>query len=74
LREADHTVEFQRFEGARSMSLTAAAFAFQTFHPRLLQVSPANTRFQAGQILARMRAYPRRIDQQIARLRVGTRG
>ncbi len=69
--QADEAVDDQRFEGERSMSVTATAFAFQTFYPRLLQATPVSTRFQVEQLLVRMRTYPRRMDQEIARLRAG---
>ena len=72
IHEAGENVAFQRFEGARSMSVSAAPFAFQSFFPRLLQATPVNTSFQVEQLLARMRAYPRRIDQEVERLRAGS--
>ena len=74
IHEADENVEFQRFEGVRSMSVSAMPFAYQTFFPRLLQATPVNTSFQVEQLLTRMRTYPQRIDQQIARLRAGMNG
>ena len=71
MHEADERVRLQEYEGFRSMSVGAAPLAFQSGFTRLLQASPVNTKAQAEQILTRMRTYPRRIDQEIARLRAG---
>jgi len=58
------------FVGYRSMSLGALG-GFQTGFAGLLRASPATTRVQVEQVLARMAAYPRRVDQELALLREG---
>jgi uncharacterized protein (DUF885 family) len=56
------------FPAARGMSLRALGGP-QTQLAELLQVSPANNVQQARQLLARLAAWPRRMDQEIAQLR-----
>ena len=58
------------FVGFRSMSLGALG-GFQTDFSDLLQASPSGTSVEAGQVLARMKAYPKRVDQELTLLRAG---
>ena len=58
------------FDGYRSMSLGALG-GYHSDFSQLLLSSPVETRAQVEQVLARMAAYPRRTDQEIARLRQG---
>jgi len=64
------TLLFEPFVGRRSMTL-GPNFGFQSDFAGLLLASPVAQRAQAEQVLARMAAYPRRVDQELARLREG---
>ncbi len=70
IHQAEDTLRFEPFVGFRSMSLGALG-GFHSGFAGLLRASPMATRAQAGQMLARMRAYPRRVEQELARLREG---
>jgi len=61
---------FEPLLGFRRMSLGAQG-GFHTDLPWLLQASPAATVAQAEQVLARLAAYPHRVDQELVRLREG---
>ncbi len=61
---------FEPLRGYRRMTLGAQG-GFHTGLPGLLQASPAATTAQAEQVLARLAAYPLRVDQELARLREG---
>lgn len=61
-------LEIAAFPAARGMSLRALGGP-QTQLAELLQVSPVGNVQQANQLLARLAAYPRRMDQEIALLR-----
>ena len=63
-------VDEQAHPGWRTMTLGALG-GTQTAFAELLQVSPVGTRAQVEQVLARMAALPRRMDQEIDRLRRG---
>jgi len=67
LRES---VREQPYVGYRSMSL-GSQFGFHAEFAHLLAASPVAQRAHVEQMLARMAAYPRRVDQEIARLREG---
>jgi len=56
--------------GWRRLSL-GATHGFHTEFADLLQASPADTAAQAEQVLARLAAYPTRVDQELVRLREG---
>lgn len=58
------------FVGYRSMSLGALG-GFQTGFAGLLRAVPVQTQAQVEQLLARMAAYPRRVDQELVLLREG---
>jgi uncharacterized protein (DUF885 family) len=58
------------FPGWRTMSLRALGGPHTQFAD-LLAASPTSTRAQMEQMLARLAAYPQRIDQEMAQLRVG---
>jgi uncharacterized protein (DUF885 family) len=66
----ERRVAKQAFPGYRSLYLGALGGAQSDFAD-LLQVSPVQTRAQVEQMLARMRAYPRQMDQQIDAMRRG---
>ncbi|HEV8688735.1 MAG TPA: DUF885 domain-containing protein [Ideonella sp.] len=66
-------VDLQRFEGFRTMSLRPV-FGFQQGFAGLLRNTPVDRPEQTEQVLARMAAYPRRVEQEIARLRLGVAG
>jgi len=65
-------LRYERFVGFRSLSLGALG-GFQSNLAELLAASPVQTRAQVEQMLARMAAYPKRVEQEIARLREGLR-
>ncbi len=58
------------FVGYRRMSL-GALDGFHTDLADLMKSSPVDTRLQAEQALARLAAWPRRVDQELLRLREG---
>jgi len=66
----DDFLLMEPFLGFRSMSM-GALDGFQSGFAGLLQVSPTAHRKQVDQILARLAAYPRRVDQELALLREG---
>ena len=63
-------LRFEPFVGYRSLSLGALG-GFQTGFADLLVASPVTRRAEVEQMLARLAAYPKRVDQEIARLREG---
>ena len=63
-------LSFEPMVGWRRMSLGAIG-GFHTSFADLLQASPAGQRSEVEQVLARMSAYPRRVDQELVRLRQG---
>jgi uncharacterized protein (DUF885 family) len=68
--ELESQLRMERFVGFRRLSLGSQG-GFQSSLSRLLRDSPAATRRDAEQILARLAAYPRRLDQELAFLREG---
>ena len=58
------------FVGYRRMSLSALG-GFHTELAELMKSSPVQTRLQAEQALSRLAAWPRRVDQELLRLREG---
>ena len=68
--ELEQQLRMERFVGFRRLSLGSQG-GFQSRLPELLRASPAATRRDAEQILARFAAYPRRVDQELAFLREG---
>ena len=58
------------FVGYRRMSLGALG-GFHTELAELMKSSPVQTRLQAEQALSRLAAWPRRVDQELLRLRQG---
>ena len=67
----ERRVALQPFAGYRSLRLGALGGAQSDF-AELMQVVPMGNREQAQQLLRRMAAYPKLMDQQIAILRRGT--
>lgn len=68
----EREVEEQRFEGWRTMLIGALGGVHSQFADLMLP-TPMNTGAQAEQLLARMAAYPRLMDQLLARMREGIR-
>ncbi|MES2715977.1 MAG: DUF885 domain-containing protein [Pseudomonadota bacterium] len=66
----DDELLFEPLVGWRRLTLTAI-HGFQNELGGLLQASPADNAAQAGQVLARLAAYPLRVEQELARLRQG---
>ncbi|MBK7743284.1 MAG: DUF885 domain-containing protein [Betaproteobacteria bacterium] len=61
---------FEPLLGYRRLSLGATG-GFHTGFSNLLRASPTRNKTQAEQVLVRLAAYPRRVDQEIARLQQG---
>ena len=55
----------------RSMTVNSASISFHSFFTNMLLGTPVTNEAQVEQLLARMAAYPRRIDEEIANLRRG---
>lgn len=70
IHELEDNLRFEPFVGYRSLSLGALA-GFHTSFADLLLASPVTRPAEVEQMLARMAAYPLRVDQEIARLRAG---
>jgi len=70
IHQQDDTLRFEPLLGYRRLSLGAIG-GFQTGFSALLQASPTDNRAAAEQVLARLAAYPRRVDQELLRLRQG---
>ena len=68
--QLEEQLRFEPFVGFRSMSL-GALDGFQSHFAALLRESPVARRAEAQQMLARMAAYPRRVEQELTRLREG---
>ena len=64
-------LNLEPYPGARSMTVGATSFAFQVGFANLMRIAPVATEAQVEQLLARMAAYPTRVDQEIANLRRG---
>ena len=68
--QLNEALRFEPFVGFRSMSL-GALDGFQSDFSNLLQASPVSKRGEVEQILARMAAFPKRVDQELVLLREG---
>ena len=68
--EHETQLRMERFVGFRRLSLGSQG-GFHTWLAEVLRATPAATRRDAEQILARLAAYPRRLDQELAFLREG---
>ena len=66
----EQELRLNAFDGYRQMSL-GSLFGFQARLAGLLRMSPARNPADAEAILARMAAYPKRLDQEIDSLRRG---
>lgn len=65
---------FEPLVGFRRMTVNAAYWGgFQGELANLVQASPVAARAQVEQLIARLGAYPRRVDQELVRLREGLR-
>jgi len=70
VRELEQQLRMERFVGFRRLSLGSLG-GFQSSLSEVLRASPVATPRDAEQILARLAAYPRRVDQELAFLREG---
>ncbi len=70
LHQLDDSLRFEPLVGYRRLSLGAIG-GFHTDFNELQLASPMDTRAAAEQMLARLAAYPRRVDQELVRLRQG---
>ncbi len=70
VHEQQDRLDFEPLVGLRRLSLGAIG-GFHTAFAGLLRASPAGTAGEAEQVLARLAAYPRRVDQELQRLRQG---
>ena len=70
LHQLDDRLRFEPLLGYRRLSLGATG-GFHTEFNELQLASPMDTRAAAEQMLARLAAYPRRVDQELVRLRQG---
>ena len=68
--EREQGLRMERFVGFRRLSLGSLG-GFQSSLSELLRASPVTSQRDAEQILARLAAYPRRLDQELAFLREG---
>ena len=66
----EESLSLRPLVGYRRMSIGALG-GFHTDFADLLRASPVENPAQAEQMLARMAAYPRRVDQELVRLREG---
>jgi uncharacterized protein (DUF885 family) len=66
----EENLRFEPLLGYRRLSLGAIG-GFQTEFPELLQTVPMRSTRQAEQTLARLAAWPKRVDQELVRLREG---
>lgn len=71
LRQFEQSLAMAPYSGYASMSVDASPSPFHAAFIGLLRASPMATEAQARQVLARMAAYPARVDQEIAKLRAG---
>jgi uncharacterized protein (DUF885 family) len=70
VHELQDDLRFKPFVGYRSMSL-GSQFGFHGSFAGLLMEVPVDTAAQVRQVLARMAAYPKRVDQELSLLREG---
>jgi uncharacterized protein (DUF885 family) len=70
MHRLQRALSFEPFVGYRSLSLGALG-GFQSNFADLLTASPVASRAQVEQMLARMAAYPKRVEQELAHLREG---
>lgn len=68
---AEANVLMQQFEGYRTMTVNAGPGPFHADFAGLLRATPVSTVAEAEQLLARMAAYPTRVEQEIERLKIG---
>lgn len=71
VRRLEASLTMEPFEGFDTMSVNASPWPFQASFANLLRAAPVATEAQARAVLARMAAYPARVDQEIAKLRTG---
>ena len=70
MQRVQDQLRFEPFVGYRRLSL-GAIDGFQSDFANLLDASPVAQRTQVEQMLARMAAYPQRVEQELIRLREG---
>jgi uncharacterized protein (DUF885 family) len=69
--EIDEDLSLRAFEGLRSMRVNLSPWPFQSSFLNLVGATPVDTEADVQQLLARMRAYPHRVAQEIATMRRG---
>lgn len=70
IHELEESLVYEPLVGYRRLTLGALG-GFHTGFADLLQSSPVRQQAQAEQLLARLAAYPQRVDQELVRLRQG---
>jgi uncharacterized protein (DUF885 family) len=70
IHQLQDDLAFEPLVGFRRMSL-GALFGFQSEFAELLNASPVTKAAEVEQMLLRLAAYPRRVDQELVRLRQG---
>ncbi|MDB5859540.1 MAG: hypothetical protein JWQ76_3229 [Ramlibacter sp.] len=70
-RQLDQSLAMEPHAGFEAMTVDASPWPFQGAFFGLLRGSPVATERQVRHVLARMGAYPARVDQEIAKLRAG---
>lgn len=70
-RMATYRVLLQQFDGYQAMGKLVGSFGLESEFAELLMASPAENAKQVEQMLARMAAYPGRLDHEIALVRSG---
>lgn len=69
-RQLERDIALDAFEGAGTLSI-GTLWGFQSDLSRLMRASPSATEQDLRNILARYAAYPKRVDQEIARWQLG---
>lgn len=70
-RQIHQSLSMDPFVGYHSMTVDVSPSPFQASFSRLLRASPVSTELEVRMVLARMAAYPARVDQEITKLRAG---
>jgi uncharacterized protein (DUF885 family) len=70
-RQFEESLAWETHPGPGSMTVNASPWPFHSWFSGLLRSAPVATEAQARMVLARMAAYPLRVDQEIARMRAG---
>jgi uncharacterized protein (DUF885 family) len=71
--ELQDELRYEPLVGYRRMSLRNSPWGFHNSFATLVRASPVSKAGEVEQLLKRMTAYPRRVDQELVRLREGMR-